>query len=61
MTAPFLSYMIAGLLISLGMLLLAGPDAVRASYASKGKPPLIAVIAVMALFWPWCLWAAFRK
>jgi hypothetical protein len=59
--APFLSYLIVGLLISSGMLLLVGPDVIRESYARKGKPPLIAVIAVMALFWPWCLWAAFRK
>jgi hypothetical protein len=59
--APLLSYMIAGLLVSSGMLLLAGPDAVRESYARKGKPPIIAVIAVMALLWPWCLWSALRR
>jgi hypothetical protein len=53
--------MIAGLVISSGMLLLAGPETVRDTYARKGKLPLVAVIAVMALFWPWCLWVAFRK
>lgn len=61
MTVPFLSYMIAGLVVSAGALALAGPDAVRHAYARNGRSPIALVVAVMALFWPWALLAALRK
>ena len=61
MMAPFLSYMIAGLVISAGMLALAGPDAVRHAYVHSARPPIAWVVGVMALFWPWALLAALGK